>query len=408
MTPHVGNGRPRHAATASRPRLAVIGAGIVGLAHAWAAARRGWHVHLFERHPRAQGASIRNFGMVWPIGQPNGPLHRTALHSRSLWQELLRESGLWSTACGSLHVAYRDDELAVLEEFARLSPELGYKVDLLSAAEVIARSPAAQPDGLLGGLWSASEATVDPREITGRMPQWLHERYGVELHYNTPIDRVARHEVASADGGRWVVDQTVVAAGGDLRLLFPDLYAQAGFRRCKLQMMRTVPQPGGWQLGPMIAGGLTLRHYHAFGICKSLGALKQRIAAETPELNEFGIHVMASQNGLGEVILGDSHEYGDDLPPFDKPRIDDLMLRELRKLLVLPDWTIAERWHGVYPVAPDCVQFVADPELSVHVAIASGGCGMTMSFGLADQQWTSWHGPVAAADVKDSTKAAAT
>ena len=60
----------------------------------------------------------------------------------------------------------------------------------------------------------------------------------------------------------------------------------------------------------------------------------------------------------------------------------------------LPDWTIHERWHGVYPKAPGMVQFVAEPEPEVHISIASGGCGMTMSFGLADEQWTAWQGPV--------------
>ena len=65
-------------------------------------------------------------------------------------------------------------------------------------------------------------------------------------------------------------------------------------------------------------------------------------------------------------------------------------------MIDLPDWTIDERWHGVYVQAPDAVQFVAEPEPDVHLAIASGGCGMTMSFGLADEQWSQWHGPVEA------------
>ena len=74
---------------------------------------------VFERNPRARGASVRNFGMLWPIGQPFGPLRRLAMRSLQIWLDVLESSGLWHERTGSLHLAYRDDEAQVLREFAQ-------------------------------------------------------------------------------------------------------------------------------------------------------------------------------------------------------------------------------------------------------------------------------------------------
>jgi FAD dependent oxidoreductase TIGR03364 len=260
----------------------------------------------------------------------------------------------------------------------------------MSSDEVVTASPAANPEGLLGGLWSASELCVDPREAVATTADWLRNQYGVEFHFNTLVRLADERGVETSDGRRFAARRTLICSGADFETLFPELLATSGLRRCKLQMMRTEPQPGGWRTEPHLASGLTLRHYHNFDVCESLAAVKRRIAEESPELDRYGIHVMVSQNRLGEAVLGDSHEYNDAISPFNKAEIDDLMLRELRTVVRLKSWTLAERWSGIYAKHAAEPQFVQEALPSVSIVTATGGAGMTISFGLAEENWRSW------------------
>ena len=363
--------------------VAIVGAGIVGLSHSWIAAREGKRVVLFEKSPRPIGASIRNFGMIWPIGQSAGEMHDVALASRSLWCEMAEMAGFWLRECGSIHLAHRADEWRVLEEFSEQADSLGYDCALLTKDEVVQKANGANPNKLRGGLWSPTEMCVDPREVLRVLPGFLQDHYGVEVHFSSPVRSVSGSELESTDGRRWRAEEILIASGSDFETLFPEVFAKSGLRRCKLQMMRTPAQPNGWQIGPHLASGLTLRHYANFATCCSLEQLKQRILNETPELDRFGIHVMAAQNGRGEVILGDSHEYGDAAEPFCCGKIDKLILRELRSLICLEDWSISERWYGEYSEHPDLPYFVTRPQPGVKIITGLGGAGMTLSFGVA-------------------------
>jgi len=364
--------------------VAIVGAGIVGLAHAYLAARSRRSVAVFERNPAALGASIRNFGMIWPIGQPAGRLHEMALRSREIWLEVLQLAKLPYLPTGSLHVAYREDEAAIGMEFSEKAASLGYECIWLGPRETLARTRAIRSEGLLGALWSPTELTVDPRQIIRSFPEFLSERYGVQFYFNTPVQRVESSALHTADQ-RFEADAITVASGDDFQTLFPECFRDAALTRCKLQMMRTVPQPQGWQLGPSLAFGLTFKHYPTFQVCSTLPALKDRIARETPDFEKLGIHVMVSQNPRGELTIGDSHEYGLAVNIFDDPAVNCLILDYAKNYLRVLTLEIAEQWHGVYAKHPEQPYLRFTPTRGVRVVTVTSGIGMTMSFGLAEQ-----------------------
>lgn len=366
--------------------VAVIGAGIVGLAHALAAAREGRRVVVFERDERAVGASIRNFGLVWPVGQPEGPLYERALRSREVWLDVAARSGMWCERSGSLHLAYHSDEEAVLEEYLETTPsarEQGCR--LISPEEVAHKSPAARRDGLRAALWSPTELNVDPRQAIPAISKVLERDHGVDLRFGTRVRGVAPPLVETT-AGDWKVDRIFVCSGNDFETLYPEVFAGSGLVRCKLQMMRTAPQPDGWRLGPGLCAGLTLLHYDAFAHCEGLGALRERVEVEMPFHVENGIHVLLSQTALGELTIGDSHEYGMTHDPFLREEVNAAILDYLGTFAVAPEAKISERWYGFYPhLAGGRTEVVAHPEPGVTVVNGLGGAGMTLSFGLAEE-----------------------
>jgi FAD dependent oxidoreductase TIGR03364 len=235
---------------------------------------------------------------------------------------------------------------------------------------------------------------VDPRQVIAQLPAWLAATFGVDFAFG---ETVLRHElpcIVTTKGER-SARRLVICTGADFRDLAPAEFAQSGLVPCKLQMMRSQAFGDRFQVGTHLAAGLTLGHYGSFAKCPTLPALKRRLSAELPDYVRFGIHVLVSQNERGELTLGDSHEYGDAIEPFDNPRIDELILAYLRIFLTIPDLTIAARWHGIYVKHPTAAYVVARPTPQTLAVTGVGGAGMTLSFGLAEQVVTDWLGSAA-------------
>lgn len=361
----------------------VIGAGIVGLAMARSLAVRGYAVTVFERHGKAIGASIRNFGMIWPVGQPNGALYDRALVSKSIWKEIAKEMGLWYEEKGSLHLAYNDLEWAVMNQFAIANKGIR-PVRTLTPGETLKKSEAVNIDGLKGALFCEDEMIIESRIAIPLLSAYLHDKYGVQFYYNSAISLVQYPFVCSGRKS-WSADLIFICGGADFETLYPDVFSSSGLTKCKLQMMRLVAQPDNWRIGPALCGGLSLAHYKSFEIAPSLQDLKSYFQKEMPEYLQWGIHVMLCQDSQGELTIGDSHEYGLVQDPFNKQFINRMIIDYLKKFVVIKDWDLSQCWNGTYSkLTSGKSEFIHQPEEGVTIVNGMGGAGMTLSFGLAE------------------------
>ena len=373
----------------SKGHVVIVGAGIIGQAHALTAQEAGWTVTLLERDGRPLGASVRNFGTLWPIGCTFGPEREQALFGLGRWQEVAAAAGFTLRPGGSLSLAHRAEAWAVLQEFANQNRS-DVEFELLEPAAIAHRFPAARLTGLQGALFSPAETVVHSPSALTALAALLRSR-GVVVHFGTPVVKVYDDAVETSNGQRFPFDHLLIAAGDEMRLLFPEELAAAHLARCRLQMMRTVPQPAGFDLGTIMVSDLTLCHYPAFRDCPSTARLRARLTTELPQHLAWGVHVIAAQHPDGSLVLGDSHEYADDFAPDSRADVEELILDALRQFVSVPDLRVAARWHGTYLKSTvGQTQVILQPRPRVTMVTAMGGLGMTLSWGLARQTVQSW------------------
>jgi FAD dependent oxidoreductase TIGR03364 len=323
--------------------------------------------------------------MVWPIGQPSGKLYDWAMHSRKCWLQMGKSSGLWCDPVGSLHLAYHEDEWVVLQELFELFSNEGRNVQLISPDRVHNISSIARKRNCIGGLYSSEEIIVDPREAMVKLPAYFENDLGVQFFWGKAITEVQSGYI-HVDGLKIRADQIFICSGSDFETLYPETFARFALTKCKLQMMRIAEEVTS-RIGPAVCGGLSLIHYASFKGAASLSALKNRYEREMPELLKWGIHVMVSQNRLGQLTVGDSHEYGMAPDPFDRIFINDLILGYLQEFATLKNPRIIETWNGIYGKFTDGqTELFYSPDKDVFIVNGVGGAGMTLSFGFAAEK----------------------
>jgi len=352
----------------------VVGRGIVGLAHALAAARFGLRTAVLDRETHAVGASVRNFGFVTVSGQQEGITWRRAHRSREVWAEVAEAAGIAVHHRGLVMVARRPEAVAVIQEF--VAGPMGKGCRVLQGAEL----PRPIRKGHAGGMYSPHELRVESRDAVPRLAEWLAKAGGVTFLPRAMVHAVEPGEVATS-AGRITATHIVVAPGPDLVTLFPEEYARRRVTLCKLHMLR-VAAPG-WRLPSAVMSDLGLARYLGYRT-PSLPALRERLQTEQPDHLADGIHLIAVQGADRSLVVGDSHHYADSHDPFQPRRIDDRILEELSAVLDIPYPEVVERWTGVYPSGAEPA-FIEAVRPGVRLVNVTSGSGASTAFALAEE-----------------------
>lgn len=366
---------------ANRPfDLAVVGAGIVGLACALAAAKRGKRVVVIDRDAQANGASVRNFGFITVTGQARGDMWLRARRSAEVWAEIAAEAGIPVLHRGLLLAARRPESVAVLEAFLRT--EMGAECRLLDAEDVQRNHAEAATPELLAALWSPHELRVESREAIPRLAAWLEARHGVSFLRETAVLAVETSKLVTTRG-EIEAEAIAVCPGDDLVSLFADRIAAHGVTRCKLQMLRLADP--GFRLSAGVMSDLGLARYAGYAALPEAEALRGRLEIEQPEHLKNGVHLIAVQSGDGSLVVGDSHHYAATPDPFACEAVDGLILDEFETVFGRKAPRVLERWTGTYASAPDRTVVIDTPAPGVRLVMVTTGAGASTGFALGEE-----------------------
>jgi FAD dependent oxidoreductase TIGR03364 len=360
--------------------VAIVGAGIVGLSCARAAALRGLRVVVIDRDAQANGASVRNFGFVTVTGQERGLAWNRARRACAIWRQVAEQARIPILQRGMWMMTRRAEGVPVLEAF--LQTEMGEGCELLNRDAALKRGAGFVTAEVKAMLTSSIDVRVESREAIPKIAAWLREQWGVVFMRQTAVLSVEPPNVGTTRG---VIQagSVVVCPGDDLVGLYADRIAAYGVTRCKLQMLR-LADPGVC-LPSALMSDLGLVRYAGYAALPASAALRSRLEQEQPDHLANGIHLIIVQSADGTLVVGDSHHYAA-TPDFSSDaRVDALILDEFAAATGRAPPAVVERWTGTYSAAPERTMFIDTPAPRVRLAMVTGGSGASTGFAIGEE-----------------------
>ena len=396
--------------SASIPDVTVVGAGVVGVATAWAAARRGLSVELVDRaEGPAQEASHANGGQlsyaytdamagpalwkqlpgilggrdpafqlrlagrpaIWPWGlsllanATATRMRRNTLRTLAMaqaseraMQGLLERHPIEFThrTAGKLHLYFSDASLRAGARMVELKRPHGVEQRTLDPGEAVGIEPAlAQVSGIRGAVYSPGEAVGDPWLFSTGLLETLCAHYPVRTRFGFEVRSLRRQ------GGRWQLDsregdtcharQLIVCTGVESASLLRPLGIRLPLMAIKGYSLTAPP-------GPRAPATSITDTARKLVFCR-LGD-QVRIA------------------GMADINNWD--------PSVDPARFDQFLALARQSLPEAADYSrIHSRWAGLRPSTPDSVPIIANLGEGLTCNVGHGMLGWTLAMGSAEQ-----------------------
>ncbi len=203
----------------TQAKVVIVGGGVMGCGLAWHLAHEGWSdVALLEKAELTSGSTWHAAGQITHSTSSFG-LGKCVDYNIGLYAGGLEaETGQPVTwhGCGSLRLAYTEDEMDWLRHTLSVGRALGFNMELVGLRKIAGLHPFYNLDGVLGALHTPDDGHVDPTNVTMAMAAGARQK-GARI-----IRQCRATNITQAVNGEWVVEtekgaitcEHVVNAGG--------------------------------------------------------------------------------------------------------------------------------------------------------------------------------------------------